>query len=124
MAHTLSLQSASGQALDGLSNATRAVEQEVRKTVDGENLPRDAKDVRNATYVAGNCAQWTSRGLAFAGLIRRPRLFPKAILVDILEDEYLVGSRPNNVNIVVYDIVTHAKKKTDWGEFQYLRSAF
>jgi hypothetical protein len=119
-----SLQSASGKALEAISNSKHNIQEQVQKTVDGKDLPQDVRDFREATYVAGNCAQWSSRGLAFAGLLRRPRLYPKAILIDILEDEYLMGNRPSNVNVVVYDIVNHAKKKTDWGEFRYIESAF
>ncbi|KAL3914390.1 MAG: hypothetical protein SGARI_000149 [Bacillariaceae sp.] len=84
-----SLSSATGKGVEAISNSTNAIQEQVQKTMDGQNLPQDVRDFREATYVAGNCAQWTSRGLAFAGLIRRPRLYPKAILVDILEDEYL-----------------------------------
>lgn len=95
---------------------------------DIDNVVKDVGDayhgIRDATFVAGNCAQWTSNGLAFCGLLRRPRIFPKAILIDLLEDEIFSG-RTDNVNLVVYKQVDHAKKKTDWGgPFQYLRSAY
>jgi hypothetical protein len=81
-------------------------------------------DARQATFVAGNCAQWTSRGLSFCGLLRRPRIFPKSILIELLEDEYLVAGRKENVHVIVYEEVEHAKKKTDWGSYKYLRSAY
>jgi hypothetical protein len=63
---------------------------------------RAAADVRASTYAAGNCAQWTSSGLEFAGLLRRTRLFPKAILIELLESETLRYRRGGNVNVVYY----------------------
>lgn len=63
--------------------------------------------VRTATYIAGNCAQWTSGGMAFAGLLRRSRLFPKAILIQLLESEFAHGRR-HNAHVVVYKHITHA----------------
>mmetsp|Transcript_36406 Transcript_36406/g.90597 ORF Transcript_36406/g.90597 Transcript_36406/m.90597 type:complete len:485 (+) Transcript_36406:49-1503(+) len=77
--------------------------------------------VRNALYQSGNCAQWTSGGLEFCGLIRRARLFPKAILIDLLEDEYLSNDRPNNVNVVYYEEVEDAP--SIYPGFKCLRSA-
>ena len=73
-----------------------------------EGMETNMKDIRGSIYQAGICAQWTSGGLDFSGLIRRARLFPKAILVDLLEDEYLTNRRPNNVNVVYYDEVEDA----------------
>jgi len=61
---------------------------------------------RRARGAAGNCAQWTSAGIKFAGLVKRPRLFPKAILVDLLESEH--RARPDNVHVVKYAHVAHA----------------
>eukprot|EP00962_Isochrysis_galbana_P037654 scaffold13225_cov112-Isochrysis_galbana.AAC.1 len=43
----------------------------------------DLDAVRASSFTAGNCAQWTSSGLEFAGLIRRSRLFPKSILIEV-----------------------------------------
>lgn len=68
---------------------------------------RSPNDVRTATWTAGNCAQWTSSGVAFAGLLRRSRLFPKAILVELLESETSHG-REANCHVVVYRHVAHA----------------
>jgi hypothetical protein len=65
-------------------------------------------DVRRTIYQSGNCAQWTSGGLDFTGLIRRARLFPKAVLMDLFEDEYLSNRQPNNVHVVYYDEVEDA----------------
>jgi len=60
-------------------------------------------------YVAaGNCAQWTTSGLQWVGLVRRPRLVPKAILVELFEREHRLD--PANVNLVVYKEVKHAAK--------------
>ena len=77
--------------------------------------------VRNSLYQSGNCAQWTSGGLEFCGLIRRARLFPKAILIDLLEDEYLSNGRPDNVNVVYYDEVEDSPPVYDG--FKFVRSA-
>lgn len=68
----------------------------------GEGARRAAAEVRASTYAAGNCAQWTSSGLEFAGLLRRTRLFPKAILIELLESETLRHQRGGNVNVVYY----------------------
>ena len=65
-------------------------------------------DVRRAGWTAGNCAQWTSSGVHFAGLLRRPRLFPKAILVELLESEFLRHRRTDNAHVVMYKHVAHA----------------
>lgn len=54
-----------------------------------------ASDARSATWVAGNCAQYTSSGVEFAGLLRRSRLFPKAILIELLESEHRQGRSHN-----------------------------
>lgn len=56
---------------------------------------------------AGNCAQWTSAGLQWVGLVRRPRLVPKAILIELLEREHRIA--PDNVHVVVYKHVRHAE---------------
>jgi hypothetical protein len=74
-------------------------------------VEKGMNEARSAIYHAGNCAQWTSGGLAFVGLIPRARLFPKAVLVDLLEDEYLNNLRPKNVNVVYYSEVEHAAKR-------------
>ena len=53
---------------------------------------RDAwQEVRKVYYQSGNCAQWTSEGLAFAGLTTSSRLFPKSILIELFESELLNG---------------------------------
>lgn len=77
--------------------------------------------VRNSLYQSGNCAQWTSGGLEFCGLIRRARLFPKAVLIDLLEDEYLSNDRAHNVNVVYYEEVEDAPSV--YKGFKCLRSA-
>jgi len=73
-----------------------------------ENFPRvryAGPGVRQ-TVLAGNCAQWTSMGMKWAGLIHRSRMFPKAILVDILEDQWFRGKKGrDNVHVVYYDQV-------------------
>ena len=48
----------------------------------------------------GNCAIHTSKGLEFAGLLARTRIFPKAILVDMFEREMI--HNPDNVHLIEY----------------------
>lgn len=90
------------------------VQEQDEKLTDGmmrrasEGMEVNMKDIRGSIYQAGNCAQWMSSGLDFTGLIRRARLFPKAILIDLLEDEHLSNGRPNNVNVVYYSEVEDA----------------
>lgn len=50
--------------------------------------------------------QWVSAGLAFAGLLRGRRMFPRAIFVDLLERHH--QDHPSNVHIVYYSWVKHA----------------
>ena len=66
-----------------------------------------ADEFRHARKTAGNCAQWTSSGIVFAGLIPRTRLFPKSILIDLLESETRNG-REKNVHVVLYEHVKAA----------------
>ena len=65
-------------------------------------------EVRAVQWIAGNCAQWTSEGIVFAGLLRRSRLFPKSILVELLESEHLRHGRTKNAHVVVYKHIAHA----------------
>ena len=59
-----------------------------KRAVPGAKASRVVVDeFRHARRTAGNCAQWTSSGIEFAGLIPRTRLFPKSILIDLLESE-------------------------------------
>lgn len=73
-----------------------------------EGVEVNVKDIRGSLYKAANCAQFCTTGLDFVGLIRRPRLFPKSVLIDLLEDEYLTNNRPNNVHVVYYSEVEDA----------------
>ena len=61
-------------------------------------------------FVVGACSNF-SGGLDFVGLIRRPRLFPKAVLIELLEDEYLKAGRKDNVHVVYYSEIDHAVKR-------------
>ena len=88
---------------------------------EGNKLQKGMMDVRQAVYNSGNCAQWTSSGLSFAGLIRRPRLFPKNILIDLFEEEVLKYNRPNNVNVVYYEEIAHSQKRDP--NYKYLKPA-
>lgn len=75
-----------------------------------ESLKATMDDFRSVYHEAGNCAQWTSSGMQFCGLLRRTRLFPKAILIQLLESEVANGRR-DNVNVVYYEQVKHATPK-------------
>lgn len=86
-----------------------------------EDTSHNMIDVRRSLYQSGNCAQWTSAGLEFCGLIRRSRLFPKAILIDLLEDEYLTNRQPDNVHVVYYDEVEDAPQFYD--NYKCIKSA-
>lgn len=97
--------SAGGTAARGTGGAVRALD-----------------EVRAATFASGNCAQWSSSGLQFAGLLRRPSLFPKRILVELLEDEALRHGRSSNVNVVYYEQVEHAAPRDP--EYGFLAPAF
>ena len=78
-------------------------------------------EFRHARRTAGNCAQWTSSGIVFAGLIPRTRLFPKSILIDLLESETRNG-REKNVHVVLYE---HVKAAPPYLEgFRFKRPAF
>jgi len=55
----------------------------------------------------GNCALWTSRGLQDAGIVFYPSFWPKSIWIDIFE---VLGSQnANNINVVSYRRIPHAK---------------
>jgi hypothetical protein len=85
------------------------------------NVRKSVVDARQTIYNSGNCAQFTSGGLDFVGLIRRARLFPKAILIDLLEEEVLKFRRRKNVNVVYYCEVEHAKKRHK--DYRFLKPA-
>ena len=76
-----------------------------------------ADEFRHARKTAGNCAQWTSSGIVFAGLIPRTRLFPKSILIDLLESETRNG-REQNVHVVLYEHVKAAPPYMEGYEFK------
>ena len=115
------------QFLEASKSIQNFAEEQDDRFFDGQikEMMEDTNDrvmsVRNALYQSGNCAQWTSGGLEFCGLIRRQRLFPKAILIDLLEDEYLANNRPENVNVVYYDKVEDSPVVYDG--FNFIRSA-
>lgn len=54
----------------------------------------------------GNCALWTSKGLAAAGILEKPTPWPKHILVDLLEKYRALD--PDNAHVVSYHRVAHA----------------
>ena len=83
---------------------------------------RVADDVRRASWTAGNCAQWTSAGIHFAGLIPRRRLFPKAILIELFESEYLRHGRTTNAHVVLYKHVAHAPR--DQPAYRFLKPSY
>ncbi|CAK4648701.1 hypothetical protein LEN26_015533 [Aphanomyces euteiches] len=49
---------------------------------------------------SGNCARWVSKGLVYANVLKRQSMFPKAIWVEMLENQ--TANNPNNVNVVYY----------------------
>jgi len=69
---------------------------------------------------AGNCAQWTTSGLQWVGLIRRPRLVPKAALIELFEREHRLC--PENCHVVVYKRVPHAARFYE--QYEPTRSTF
>jgi hypothetical protein len=93
-----------------------------KRAVPGAKASRVVVDeFRHARRTAGNCAQWTSSGIEFAGLIPRTRLFPKSILIDLLESETRHG-REKNVHVVLYEKVKAAPPYLEG--FRFRRPAF
>jgi hypothetical protein len=56
----------------------------------------------------GNCARFTSMGLVEAGVLRHPSLWPKKIAVNLFEHQG--RKHPDNVHVVSYHAVKHAKR--------------
>ena len=109
------------QALSRVRLATEFLSRSENKIPRPKHFASLAADVRQARTTAGNCAQWTSSGIEFAGLIPRTRLFPKSILVDLLESEIRHG-RSKNAHVVLYKHVAHAPP--DSPKFRFLRPAY
>lgn len=62
------------------------------------NLVDTRPTLTGKEYKARNCAGWTSEGLVAAGLIDKPSLFPKKMMLRVLQQE---GNRdPANVDLV------------------------
>jgi len=105
--------------------ASRAAEASHRAATGAADAAEDARKVvwREATHMVqtGNCAQWTSEGLTFAGLLPSSRSFPKSILILLLESEMRRG-RSENVKVVVYSEVKHAEKA--WPNHRFLAPAY
>jgi len=66
-----------------------------------------SKLLPNRIAERGNCARYVSMGLVEAGLITRPSMWPKNVLVNLFERWGLKD--PNNVNMVSYRRIPHAK---------------
>ncbi|ETV95757.1 hypothetical protein, variant 2 [Aphanomyces invadans] len=49
---------------------------------------------------SGNCARWVSKGLVYANVLKRQSMFPKAIWVEMLENQSAANAA--NVNVVYY----------------------
>merc|ERR1711907_728470 len=64
--------------------------------------------IRENHGTAGNCAYWTSSGLEFVNLIKRTRIFPKGIWVELFETAH--AKDPDNCHVVQYKEVEHAVK--------------
>ena len=104
-----------------LKNATEFLVRGKRSAPGAKAHQIVADEFRHARKTAGNCAQWTSSGIVFAGLIPRTRLFPKSILIDLLESETRHG-REKNVHVVLYE---HVKAAPPYLEgFRFKRPAF
>lgn len=76
------------------------------KLLIGRVLNLVARALRLSWPEFGNCALWTSKGLAAAGILDKPTPWPKHILVDLLE-KYRALDR-DNVHVVSYHRVAHA----------------
>jgi hypothetical protein len=117
--------SASRAAQASARASTKATAAAQRAAVGAADAAKDAQKVvwREASQAVqtGNCAQWTSEGLAFAGLLPSSRTFPKSILVSLLESEMRQG-RGGNVKIVVYSEIKHAQKA--WPSHRFLAPAY
>ena len=64
---------------------------------------------------SGNCSEWLSRGCFLAGLVRRPHIFPKAALVDLVEQ--LILEEPSDApraEIVYLKQEEEARKARTW----------
>ena len=107
------------------TKATEAAHRAATGAADAADAAEDARKVvwREATHMVqtGNCAQWTSEGLTFAGLLPSSRSFPKSILILLLESEMRRG-RSENVKVVVYSEVKHAQKA--WPNHRFLAPAY
>ena len=76
------------------------------KLLIGRVLNIVARALRLSWPEFGNCALWTSKGLAAAGILEKPTPWPKHILVDLLEKYRALD--PDNVHVVSYHRVAHA----------------
>ena len=105
--------------------SNKATEAAHRAATGAADAAEDARKVvwREATHMVqtGNCAQWTSEGLTFAGLLPSSRSFPKSILILLLESEMRRG-RSENIKVVVYSEVKHAQKA--WPNHRFLAPAY
>lgn len=58
---------------------------------------------RRSVRKTGNCARWIARGLAVAGLLKGPRMYPKGIWVELIETQIRHG-HPDNASVVYYHL--------------------
>ncbi|KAF0693517.1 Aste57867_15543 [Aphanomyces stellatus] len=63
-----------------------------------ENLVREVFHLPSKP--SGNCARWVSKGLVYANVLKRQSMFPKAIWVEMLENQS--ANNAHNVNVVYY----------------------
>ncbi|ETV74924.1 hypothetical protein H257_10547 [Aphanomyces astaci] len=63
-----------------------------------ENLVREMFHLPSKP--SGNCARWVSKGLVYANVLKRQSMFPKAIWVEMLENQSAANAA--NVNVVYY----------------------
>jgi hypothetical protein len=69
----------------------------------------------------GNCAKWTSSGLAFADVLKSPHVWPKQIWINMFEKYGLLDRE--NVNVVLYEHIAHAHQTFGNGAPLWLESA-
>jgi hypothetical protein len=56
---------------------------------------------RDDAAEAGNCALWVSKGLAHAGIIAKPTMWPKKLFAQVLEQQRAID--PSNVHVVTFE---------------------
>ena len=67
------------------------------------------------TRASGNCSDWVSRSMWYAGLLKRPHSFPKAILVDLIESFILEApAEAPQAHIVYVKQAAAGRRERQW----------